>query len=90
MPDLVEIAPGNVRILLQTDDVKNIVPIGNLPRINVPGIFVPVVPEKQCVYETPFRCVMGVTRDNKRILFLCFKKDLLIIPRSRNEFFYIH
>jgi hypothetical protein len=36
VPDLVEIASSDVRIFFQADDVKDIVPVGNLPGVDIP------------------------------------------------------
>src|SRR3990172_4728388 len=37
MTRLMEIAVSYVRILLQTDDIKYIIPVGYFPRIDMPG-----------------------------------------------------
>ena len=87
MPDPVKIASRNVGIFLQADDVKDIVPVGNLPSVDILGIFVSIIPEKKRIDEALVRGAVGVTGDNESILLLGFKKDLLIAPRGRNKFF---
>ena len=47
MPDSVKIAPRDVRIFFQTDDVKDIVPVGNLPSVDILAISVSVIPKKK-------------------------------------------
>jgi hypothetical protein len=83
----VKIAPCDVGIFFKTDDVKDIVAVGNLPGVDILGILVSVIPEKKCVDEAFLRGAVRVTGDNESILLLGLKKDLLIGPRSWNKFF---
>jgi hypothetical protein len=87
VPDPVKIAPCDVGVFFKADDVKDIVPVGNLPGVDILAIPVPVVPEKKRILKTLLGGVVRVTGNNKSILFLGLEKDLLVVPRSRNEFF---
>jgi hypothetical protein len=84
--DPVKIAPRDVWIFLQTDHIEHVIPVGNFPGIDVPRIFVSVVPKKESINEGQLRGMMGMAGNDEGILLLCFQEYFFIAPVGRYEF----
>jgi len=69
MLGLVEVAVGDVRVMLQARHRKQIVAIGSLPHIDEVGQLLAVVPQvTRADLEAPWCAVMGMTGDAQRAL----------------------
>jgi len=86
MPCPVEITVCDIGIFFQADNVEYVIPVCDFPRINVFGVFVAVLPEKQGIPCCDFGTVMRVAGHNDGILCLCLKEYLLVAPACGDEF----
>ena len=78
MSGLVEVAVCDIRIFFEAYYIEDVVSVGDLPCVDVAGIFFPVVLEKECVPVALCRHIMRVARYRQGFLFFCLQEYLFI------------
>jgi hypothetical protein len=79
VPGFMKVAVSDIRIFFQADDIEDIIPVGDLPGVDVFRIPVPVVPEVIRVFAH-VRHSVRMAGDDEGVLPFSFQKNFFIIP----------